>query len=171
MKQIAYLPGTGLFILILLVFFNLSCKNTSGLHGEIDHCAQLFAKNKGRLEELLKMIQQDEGLTRVGVDWTRPQNAASVGVSEERLATYRGLFKQSGTLFGIEVTNNRDVIEFIVNSHGLGTSGYAIGLAYIRDASELNVVGDLKSLPVPPREAEYFQRLESNWYIFYDVRR
>jgi len=123
------------------------------------------------MEELLKMIDEDKLLTRVAGDWTRPENPESIGISNERIASYQEQLKKGGIKHGFEAVQKDEVVYFILATSGLSISGYAMGIAYVRDDGNITVVENLDALPTPPPEGEFFERIEGNWYMFYDIRR
>jgi hypothetical protein len=56
-----------------------------------------FARHETTFTMLLGMASADKELTRVDQNWTLPADSRSVGVSPERLATYRALLADAGT--------------------------------------------------------------------------
>src|SRR6266567_6667782 len=55
-----------------------------------------FHVRRAVLERLVAMIREDRGLKRVDDTWTDPADPATIGVSPERIALYRKLFREAG---------------------------------------------------------------------------
>lgn len=60
-----------------------------------------FCFHRAQLDELAQMRRGDKGLMRVGENWTQPSDSKTVGVSSERIASYRWLLSSAGVHGGL----------------------------------------------------------------------
>jgi hypothetical protein len=126
-----------------------------------------FTRHRATFERLVAMIRADAGLERVAPDWTRPADAAAVGVGKERLEAYRALLAEAGIAQGFSADGAREQIEFIAYAGGLGPRGW--GKSYVwrhGDRSGRNLVADLDGALARggPRERSY-RPIEGPWYL------
>src|SRR5262245_33784112 len=82
-----------------------------------------LARNRTAFEHLVAMIREDRGLERVDVDWTRPDDPASVGVGPQRIAAYRAMMREIGIARGFYAFEPRDQISFMAFASGLSIRG------------------------------------------------
>ena len=121
---------------------------------------------------MVTMFQADKALSRIAPDFTRPDDPAKAGVTPARLGDYRSLFKKAGVGNGMEGYGYRDMIWFLVSSLGLSVSGSGKGIAYVQGTPDL-LVPDLdahiaKAHAGHAESFTAFQRIEGNWYLYYD---
>jgi hypothetical protein len=158
-------------LLLLPAVFLTSCDSAEE-HPPAATLQKQWRDHRADLEKLVTMIKADKALQRVAPDFTRPENLSAAGIDENRLKEYRALIKQTGVKSGIEGYNDKSTIWFHVSSLGLSVSGSGKGLAYVEGTPE-TVVSDLDAhiLQAHKDHAESFsafQRLEGNWYLYYD---
>jgi hypothetical protein len=118
------------------------------------------------------MFLEDKALNRVAPDFTRPENAASGNLTEERVAEYRRLLERAGVSIGIEGYGEKDRVLFYVSTGGLSVSGSGKGFAHLTGPPEL-LVSDLdahvaRALASRERSFMAYQLIQDGWYLFYD---
>src|SRR5260370_10365741 len=82
-----------------------------------------FFKHRIEFEELHRMATNDAKLLRVDASRTDPPDSASVGVSPQRIATYRALLNKVECPEGLMAFPARPGIRFIASSTGLLNRG------------------------------------------------
>ena len=128
-----------------------------------------FQEKKADFEHLRQMILEDEGLTRVDVDWTEPRDPQTVGISSERIAEYRKMFRRLGTPRGFSATRGRSNIEFIASSQGFVTHGSHKSYAYLRDRPD-TLLDSLDGFIEPSKKRAVgtgYRHIEGNWYLYF----
>lgn len=121
------------------------------------------------------MFLADKELGRVAPDFTRPEDPSKAGVTAERIARYRKLLSAAGVASGIEGYDPKNQVWYHISSRGLSISGSSKGVVWRStppEAPEL-LVDDLdaflaKTFPGHSRSFTAYQRLEGNWYLYYD---
>lgn len=127
-----------------------------------------FNRQKDDFERLVVMLRADSGIQRIDEDWTAPSDPSRIGISKERLATYRQLFKKLGIPRGIEVVHQPECITFIASSIGLSISGSAKGYAYLEEPPQL-VVDNLDTYwSANGQSFTAFKHIKGDWYLFFD---
>jgi hypothetical protein len=120
-------------------------------------------------EELVHMVRADQGLARVDDTWTDPSDPSTVGVTAERIATYRRLFDQAGVPRGFYAYGGANTIEFVARTAGISVSGWSKSYVYAEQA--LGIVGDGTLVDDPldnyHRQAKVvvMRQIEPNWYL------
>ena len=148
--------------LILLILRD----DMAGAHPSSQELINNFHNHRPEFERLLQMAQEDPELYRVAYDFTRPENPETIGVTQERLDEYRRLFDALNLEAGIE--KGRDDVWLIASARGLSISGSAKGYIYSQTPPGL-IVEDLDSYDSPDgRSFTAFQKIEENWYLYYD---
>jgi hypothetical protein len=158
-------------LLLLLVVFLASC-DSPGEHPSTASLQKQWRDHRADLEKLVSMIKADTELHRVAPDFTRPDNLAAAGVDEKRLEEYRHLIKQTGVKSGIESYGAKETIWFHVSALGLSVSGSSKGFAFV-DGDPETVVPDLDAHILQSHKEHApsftaFQRIDGNWYLYYD---
>lgn len=121
--------------------------------------------------QLIAMIEQDRDLERVDIDWTKPDDPGTVGVSPERIATYRKLMKEAGVPRGFSALKPRKAITFIAYASGLFTHGWAKSYIYVLPGSESERYGfdledgDLDGASAGQKKFFGYRHIEGNWYL------
>lgn len=131
-----------------------------------------FTEHRAALEQLVRMFEGDEGLGRVGPDFTRPEDPGRVGVSARRIEEYRRLCAAVGADNCIEGYDARsrlkDPIWIHVSASGLSISGSSKGFLYSTNpASEFEMVPDL-DLVSPQSSGTWVRHIEGPWYLYFD---
>jgi hypothetical protein len=135
--------------------------------------AQLRAKMP-LFRELVAMIEQDRDLERVDVDWTRPDDPATIGVTPERIAIYRKLMTEAGVPRGFYALKPRKAITFIAYASGLFTHGWAKNYVYLLPGAESERYGfdleegDLDAAAAGEKKYLGYRHIEGNWYLQLD---
>jgi hypothetical protein len=116
----------------------------------------------------LTMFKADQDLGRVSFDFTRPEDANTIGINKDRLNDYRNHFNLLGLKAGIEGYDDKSTIWFHYSTHGLSVSGSSKGYAYIEDPPAI-VVDNLDSYSSKDgRSFSAFRRIEGKWYLYFD---
>ncbi len=141
----------------------------------------IFGQNTKDFEKLRSMAQQDVHVIRIASDftWLDSNNKwprSEVGFSDARWDEYRKLFKELFLTEGIFRTEDYPgAIFFIARSDGLCTGGSSAG--YVYSTTELSPVEespttalDAEARKHPEKHIAFaFQKLENDWYTFYEV--
>jgi hypothetical protein len=141
-----------------------------------------FRAHRSELEQLIRMFQADKGLGRVGDTFTRPDDPARVGITNERISEYRRLCAAIGAPACIEgydaafdrlygptregSTEVKNPIWIHVSSAGLAVSGSSKGFLYSA-APPFEVVADLDRV-APSRSGTWLRHIEGPWYIYFE---
>jgi hypothetical protein len=162
------MPCLALFPLAALL---LGCDGASD-HPSGAKLIQQWHDHRTVLDQLVKNFQADKALNRVAPDFTRPDDPSTIGVTPARIAEYRELLQKARVGKGIEGYGDKDAITFIVSALGLSVSGSGKGIAYLEGAPEI-LVPDLdayvsQALADHSRSFTAFQRIDKNWYLYYD---
>jgi hypothetical protein len=162
------MPCLGLIPLVALL---VGCDG-AGDHPSSAKLLQQWHDHRAELQQLVTDFQKDKALNRVAPDFTRPDDPSTVGVSPARIADYRERLQKAEVSRGIEGYGDKDAITFIVSALGLSVSGSGKGIAYLEGDPEI-LVPDLdayvsKALADHSRSFTAYQRLEGNWYLYYD---
>lgn len=127
-----------------------------------------FEKNQTAFNELVGMIQQDKELARVDDDWTLPDNPSSIGITSERIAKYRQIFKELKIPRGFYSFTDPVRITLLASSSGLSVSGSSKGYAFLENKPDL-VVENLDNHHSPNSHSfTAYRHLSGNWYLVYD---
>jgi len=139
--------------------------------------AEMIANLRAKMplfEKLVAMIQEDRDLERVDVDWTRPDNPATIGVTPQRIATYRALMKEAGIARGFYALKPRTNIKFIGYASGLFTHGWGKSYVYLLPDAESSRYdfdleeGDLDAAAVGQRKFFGYRHIDGPWYLLLD---
>ena len=131
-----------------------------------------FRAQRKNLEELVRMIAEDPKLIRLGPDFTRPEDAASAGVSADRIAVYRRLCAEAGITDGF--SHYGDAIEFLVHTRGLAISGSAKGFVYAPSADLDARLGggdlDAAAASATDKDVLFERKIDESWWLELDMR-
>lgn len=131
-----------------------------------------FQEKRESLEQLVRMIAEDPKLVRLAPDFTRPEDAGSVGIAPDRIAAYRRLCAKAGIAHGF--SHYGDAIQFIVHTRGLAISGSAKGFVFApkADADATEVEGDLDAAAASSKDKDVLleRRIDDNWWLELDMR-
>lgn len=126
-------------------------------------------EHRATFEELVRMVRADHGLARVDDTWTEPNDPSTIGVSAERIATYRRLFDLAGVPRGFSAYGDGSTIEFVARTAGISVSGWSKSYVYAEQAP--GVVGDGTLVDDPldnyhrQTKVVVMRQIEPNWYL------
>jgi hypothetical protein len=133
-----------------------------------------FHAQRPAFERLRTMFAEDDQLGRVAPDFTRSASFFSGAslppgppVTEARLASYRGLFRQLRLRAGIEGYDAKQEIWFIASTRGFVMSGTAKGYVYTAKRPP-TVVADLDVRPGEIVSSIRYRRIDGNWYLYFE---
>jgi hypothetical protein len=112
------------------------------------------------------MFLSDEGLTRVDFDFTRPNNAQSVGITDQRLNQYRRMFRNLNLAGGVGADwqagkEVKETVWFSASAPGPGKSSQKHYL-YMNKVPELTI----DNLDDPQSKQRPYRHIEGNWYLY-----
>lgn len=126
-----------------------------------------FHANRAKLERLAQMAREDSRLERLATDFSKPENPTAAGITPERLALYRQLFRQAKTPLGFYNFPDSTIIVF--HASGLATSGS--GRAFVHGeaphAAEI-VDGDLIEAAKGQNRVYLARKIATGWWITLD---
>jgi hypothetical protein len=142
--------------------------------------AHVFKRNRKQLEGLRDMAVEDAHLARIAADYTSlmegsmwPTNRQKI--SDQRWSRYKEAFKSVGLQEGlVRGTNSPGVITFIFHAEGLCVAGSSCGFVFSKKKLEpltndpATTLNDL----VRNRQSSIvtvYERLDANWYSFYEL--
>ncbi len=145
-----------------------------------DEMLQNFQQHRAEFEQLRIMVSADRGLQRVDQDWTKPDDPAAIGISKERIAEYRRMFRRLGIPRGFQCYGDRSEITFIAHAEGLAVAGHAKN--YVWSQSEPDeLVDSIDRFRVQEirqyrdyldgktktfqKHWNVYRRIEGNWYL------
>jgi hypothetical protein len=123
-----------------------------------------FHRHEATLDQVVRMVQVDKGLTRVDDNWTMPAKPQTIGVSLARIAEYRRLLTRAGVPRGFQASDNVYEIRFLYYVFGSAISSDRIkGYAYLTKPP-LRLLPNLNPCD---RERMVYRHIHGNWYLFY----
>ncbi len=158
--------------LAAILTFSYSCDIVADLQQTLPEdrkMEQVFRERRGEFLMVLEMFNVDGNLTRITNDFTwvsgkgLSSDTGDPGISTERWAEYRGLFRRLG-LSGLTRGSDQSVW-FVTFSRGLGVSGLSKGYLYTRSDPKC----ENQSLDSPkPFNGKRFlcKALFDDWYIY-----
>lgn len=152
-------------VLCAFAVFLAGCGRVS--HPSDDALIQRFNDQRKQFEELVQMIQQDRFLTRVSMDFTRPDDAGAVGVTPERLQKYRDLLRTIQVPLGIAKSQQGTQVRFIVSGSGLGVSGSGKGYLYSTNPPA-PLLDNLDTYVPADNISPAYRLVVDNWYLWAD---
>ena len=123
-----------------------------------------FEAKRAVFECLVAMAKEDAQLQRLATEFSRPDDPGTVGVSAERVALYRQLFKEAGTPLGFY--NFPGPIHFVFHASGMSVSGSGRGFVYgnaPQVADEID--GDLEQAAAGENRIYLARKIAPNWWI------
>ena len=119
--------GICLLLFVLLTGFLLLIMRPN--HPSDGELIENYEKNKAGFDGLVRKIQEDKGIQRIGSNWTLPEDTESVGITKHELKEYRKTFKQLDIPSGF-CNYGKNGILFIASTYGLSISGSTKGYFY-----------------------------------------
>lgn len=127
-----------------------------------------FNAHRAGFERLIEMIREDKGLERVDVDWTRPDDPASIGISDARIQTYRRMFASLNVPRGFYSYRDPTRVHLLAHTAGFAFGGSAKGYAY-QEVRPDPVIDRLDDFHGPVGESAFaYRHIEGHWYLFYE---
>ena len=154
------------FILLLLLLVLGGCGKSD--HPKDDALISNFKRNELDFDRMVTMLREDKELERVDDTWTKPDDPASIGVTKERIDSYRALFSKLGIPRGFYAFHDPERFTLLASVHGLSISGSAKGYAYLVQKPDL-VVGSLDEYWSPDGKSfTAYRHIKGNWYLYFD---
>lgn len=120
-------------------------------------------------EQIVSMSKKDRGLTRVGDNWTLPDDPRTIGVSPQRIAACRRLFRKIDTPRGITVSESGDDIEFDYWGRGSAVSSDTTKGYLYTTKPPTPLLRSLDDCEPGGREIiQAYRHIRGNWYLFYE---
>ncbi len=125
-----------------------------------------FHQHRTTFNQLVRMAQADKGLTRIGDDWTIPDDPLSVGATPSRIAQYRKLFGVAGTTSGFGA--DAESVEFYYWGHGSAISSDTDkGYIYAKKPPT-PILPSLEGCHPNGENLTFaYRHIEGNWYLYY----
>lgn len=115
------------------------------------------------LERLVRMLNEDAGVKRIGKTWSEPPDLGKIGIGPERLALYRALFREASIL---SVSHYGKQIEFVYFTEGIYVSGGAKSFCFGPPPDYADRIdGDLDKARVGLRRYVLQRRIEGDWWL------
>ena len=157
-----------ILLIVVGIVIALSAGCARSTHPSDSALLQRFDTNEADLERLLTMLREDPKLQRVDDTWTNPSDPSSIGVSAERIATYRRLFAKLGIPRGFYAFHAPERFTFLASTFGLSVSGSAKGYAYLENKPVL-IVSSLDTYwSSDNRSFTAYRHIKGNWYLYFD---
>jgi len=155
-----------------LRYFLLSLLVLGGC-GEFDHPKDdtlllNFTQNEVMFEQLVTMLREDKKLERVDDTWTKPDDPATIGVTKERVESYRALFSKLGIPRGFYAFHDPERFTLLASAHGLSVSGSAKGYAYMVQKPDLVVASLDDYWSADGSSFTAYRHTKGNWYLCFD---
>jgi hypothetical protein len=167
--------GPSRSFLLLALLLSASTLSGCGDHPSSAALIQQWRDHHEEFDEALQMFLGDKKLGRVAPDFTRPDDPSTIGVPADRIGRYRSLLSAAHVSAGIEGYDPKDEVWYRVSTRGLAISGSSKGIAWRSTPPEPPhlLVDDLdaflaKTFPGHPKSFTAYQRIEDNWYLYYD---
>jgi hypothetical protein len=137
-------------------------------HPDDEELIENFTKHEAEFNRLVEMIKKDDVLSRVDDDWTEPKDPKSVGISEERIAEYRKIFKKLEIPRGFSYFKKEGDIQFIANTQGLATGGSMKGYVYAEKTPEPLTENTDTYDTGSPASYTVYRPVSGKWYLIYE---
>lgn len=162
----AFIAG---FPILMVVVMSSVFPDVSGQpHQSDEELIANFNSHKAEFEKLLAMVLEDKMLSRVDENYTEPSDAQAVGISQERIAEYRRLFRELGIARGFSAPDSRDYVEFISSSQGWVDSGSSKGYLYGTGQTQMALIDSLDKFSSQPRpRGSGRRRIEGKWSLYF----
>lgn len=155
-----------LVVLPLLLLLLGGCGKRS--HPTDDALLRSFFIHEEDFDRLLAMLRADKKLERVDDTWTRPEDPSTIGVTPDRIRSYRSLFTMLGIPRGFYAFHDPEQFTFLASARGLSVSGSAKGYAYMTERPSL-VVSNLDTYQSEDgRSFTAYRHIKGSWYLYFD---
>jgi hypothetical protein len=138
-------------------------------HKSDDQLISNFKTHEAEFNQLLEMIRADKELLRVDNNWTKPEDPKTIGVSDERIATYRNIFRKLDIPRGFYFYPESGEAMFISSAQGLAVSGSTKCYLWLKEPPP-NLVDSIDTYRAKPG-ATYpvWRHITGNWYLMFDA--
>lgn len=153
-------------VLPLVLLIVAGCAESS--HPTDDELLRNFTRHEADFERLLTMIRADRKLERVDDTWTRPDDPSSIGVTSERIKSYRRLFSTLGIPRGFYAFHDPERFTFLASTRGLSVTGSAKGYAFLAENPTLIVTNLDTHWSADGRSFTAYRHIKGSWYLYFD---
>lgn len=123
-----------------------------------------FGEKRAVFEQLVAMAKEDKQLERLATNFSKPEDPVTVGISAERIALYRKLFKEAGTPLGFH--NFSQSIFFVFHASGLSVSGSGRNFVYGNAPNTADeVADDLEISAAGQNRIHLARKIAPDWWI------
>jgi hypothetical protein len=128
-----------------------------------------FRSNQAQFEELLKMLDEDSDVARIGQGFAFLTSGADPGLSKERLEKYREFFKVL-RLEGRVHRQDQSTVRFIASTNQNVFLGNSEKLYLHSEVAPSPLVDSLDEVIKTSggKEARGFKKLSGSWYLAYE---
>jgi hypothetical protein len=131
-----------------------------------------FEHHEATFNELIEMLKVDQKLIRVDVDWTDPRDPDIIGVSPERISTYRRMLKDARVPRGFQSRGSTFEVDFYYWGIGSAISSDTTkGYAYM-EIPPIGLRDSLDGYQPHPKDGDTpvraYRHIRGNWYLFYE---
>jgi hypothetical protein len=169
--------GAALFICIAVAAIGMLASSalvawifTSGdiPHKSDEQLIANFKTHEAEFNQLREMILADNRLLRVDEDWTKPEDPKTIGIPDERIATYRKIFRKLDIPRGFYFYPESGEVKFISSAQGLAVSGSSKSYVWLKEPPS-TLVDSIDTYPIKAG-ATYpvYRHVTGNWYLEYD---
>ena len=153
-------------LFILLCILGCACQVTRETNHRTDkEMVSDFQSHRAEFSKLLAMFQSDKGLQYFSKGHTRPEDPASVGVTQDRLKAYQEMFSALGLdgMGDVSVANNKDEVWFFTSTQGPRESTFK-HYAFVLHTTR----GVVEDLDTAASKAAPYRHIEGDWYLALD---
>jgi hypothetical protein len=152
-------------MLVVSLALILGC-NGQAKHKSDEDLIANFRNHRKDFEQLRAMGTADTNLVRVDMRYMDPEDLRSAGVSADRIAEYRKLFRRAGCPQGLLSSPRRAGIWFLASAHGLLNRGSSKGYCYATKPPPVIVTNTANYRPPNGEGYEIYRHIEGSWYLF-----
>jgi len=125
-----------------------------------------FQRHQATFDQLVRIAQADKRLTRVGDNWTQPDDPLSAGVGQSRIDQYRKLFGVAGVMGGFE--SDADGVEFYYWGRGSAISSDTDkGYIYEKKPPTPLLPSLDRCHPNGENPTFAYRHIAGDWYLYY----
>lgn len=138
----------------------------TGPHPSDEAAMVHWRTHRPAFERLVGMLHEDEGLKRLGKDFTDPDTPEEAGITAERLALYRALSVQAGIP---SFHRYGRAVSFLFHASGLPISGSAKSFVYDESRPHGDEVTDeLEAAAKQLGSTLVYRKIDTNWWLLMD---
>jgi hypothetical protein len=128
-----------------------------------------FKTHEAEFNQLRDMIMADKYLYRVDYNWTKPEDPKTIGVSDERIATYRKMFVKLGIPRGFYFYPDSGEVKFLSSAQGLSVSGSSKSYVWLKQTPSGLVDSIDTHRTKPGATYPVYRHITGNWYLEFDA--